>query len=375
MLLICSTPRKTIVILFAVYIIIMNTAYCTTITITPGQKIQEAIDSALPGDIIQVMGGIYFENLVISKNLILKGINDPLIDAQANGSAIIILADRSIIIGFNVTNSSDSGIEIRSNDNLISNNTADNGHDGIVLDAANNNTVLGNIFRENQKSGICLEDSMNNTLMDNRAENNHDTGIELEDSANNYIFKNVAVNNSNDGIELQRSTKNKIEGNLVLKNKDGICLEDESKNNTISKNTANNNYIDGILVRNSLGNIISLNVINGSSKGIFFEASRDNIIRDNNVINNMDGVFINYYSSDNQIYRNNLMGSLNYNAYDESNANRWDDGTSGNYYSDYDKKEKGCIDADMDGKCDSPYAIPGGTCQDRYPLASSPKPE
>ncbi len=365
-------PRKGIVILFIISIMIIGTAYSAVITINPGQKIQEAIDSALPGDIIQIIGGIYFENLVISKKLILKGINSPLLDAQANGSAITLLADRTTIIGFNITNSSDSGIEIKSNGNLIFNNTANYGYEGIVLDAASNNIVFGNIVQKNQKSGICLEKSTNNTISDNRAERNYGTGIELEESDNNYIIRNFAVNNSNDGIELQRSAKNNIENNLAMENKDGICLEDSSKNNIISHNNISHNQIDGMLIRSSMGNIIPMNDIRKNSKAFFLEASRENTLRENNVTDNMDGVFVNYYSRDNQIFGNNLAGNLNYNAYDESNANYWDNGTLGNYYSDYDKRENGCIDANNNGICDFAHAIPGGTCQDRYPLASSP---
>jgi parallel beta-helix repeat protein len=364
--------KKAIVVLFTVSLIIMGTTFSATITVDPGQKIQEAIDSALPGDTIHVKGGIYFENLIVSKNLVLKGENNPLINAQDNGSAITLLDDGITIMGFNITNSSDSGIEVTSNSNLISNNTANSGHNGIALEACSNNTVSGNIVRKNQASGISLEMSMKNTISGNKAEENYDTGIELDESTNNYIITNIVVNNSNDGIELKRSIKNTIEDNLAEGNKDGICLEEGSKNNTISNNNAGYNHIDGILLRGSLGNLIARNNISKNSKAFFLEASNENILTENNVTYNMDGVFINYYSSDNKIYRNNLVGNLNYNAYDESNANQWDDGTLGNHYGDFDKREKGCIDANSNGLCDAAYTIPGGSSRDRYPSVSSP---
>lgn len=364
--------KKAIVVLFTVSLIIMGTTFSATITVDPGQKIQEAIDSALPGDTIHVKGGIHFENLIVSKNLVLKGENNPLIDAQDNGSAITLLDDGITIMGFNITNSSDSGIEVKSNSNLISNNTANSGHNGIALEACSNNTVFGNIVCRNQASGISLEMSMKNTISGNKAEENYDTGIELDESTSNYIIKNIVVNNSNDGIELKRSIRNTIDDNLAKENKDGICLEEGSKNNTISNNNASYNHIDGILLRGSLGNIITRNNISKNSKAFFLEASNENILTENNVTYNMDGVFINYYSSDNSIYRNNLVGSRNYNAYDESNANQWDDGTLGNHYGDFDKREKGCIDANSNGICDATYTIPGGSSRDRYPSVSSP---
>jgi parallel beta-helix repeat protein len=334
-------------------------------------KIQDAIDFASSGDIIQVKAGIYFENLIVAKNITLKGEDNPLIDAQDNGSAISVLADGVTITGFNVTNSSDSDIEVRGNDNLIFNNTANGGHSGIVLDACTNNTVSGNIVRNNQESGIGLERSMKNAIWGNIAEGNYDTGIELEDSNDNYIKRNIVVNNSNDGIELKRSINNNIEYNFARENKDGICLEEGSNNNTISNNNVSYNHIDGILIRSSLGNVIVRNDISKNSKALFLEASSENILAENNVTNNMDGVFINYYSCDNQIYRNYLVGSLNYDAYDESRANQWDNGALGNHYSNFDKHEKGCTDANRNGICDAPYTIPGGSSLDRYPMASS----
>jgi parallel beta-helix repeat protein len=364
--------KKAIVVLFTVSLIIMGTTFSATITVDSGQKIQEVIDLALPGDTIHVKSGIYFENLIVAKNLVLKGEDNPLIDAQGNGSAITLLADGITIMGFNITNSSESGIKVKSNSNLISNNTANNGHSGISLDASSKNTVFGNIVQKNQESGIGLERSMKNAIIGNIAEENYDTGIELDESTDNYVLKNTAINNSNDGIELKRSIKNTIEGNLARENKDGICLEEGSKNNTVSNNNARYNHIDGILIRSSFGNVFSRNNISKNLKAFFLEASNENILTENNVTNNMDGVFINYYSSDNEIYRNNLVGNINYNAYDESNANQWDDGTIGNHYGDFDKREKGCIDANSNGICDAAYTIPGGSSRDRYPSISSP---
>ena len=51
------------------------------------------------------------------------------------------------------------------------------------------------------------------------------------------------------------------------------------------------------------------------------------------------------------------------NAYDNA-INQWDNGTTGNYYSDFN-----CTDSDGNGTCDSEHAISGGESVDRYPLA------
>lgn len=85
----------------------------------------------------------------------------------------------------------------------------------------------------------------------------------------------------------------------------------------------------------------------------------------------------------NRIYLNNLVKD-NVSAYD-GGSNQWyqDAGTEngiaglapgqravGNYYSDFDRPGKGCSDTNVDGICDSPYKIRGGSNIDRYPLTS-----
>ena len=54
-------------------------------------------------------------------------------------------------------------------------------------------------------------------------------------------------------------------------------------------------------------------------------------------------------------------------AFDTSD-NSWDEGEEGNYYSDYTG-----FDSDSDGINDTPYIIPGGDNQDRFPLMNQPQ--
>ena len=54
-------------------------AYASEWHVYPGQSIQEAINSASPGDTIYVHAGTYYENLVIDKSLTIKGASTPVI--------------------------------------------------------------------------------------------------------------------------------------------------------------------------------------------------------------------------------------------------------------------------------------------------------
>ena len=55
--------------------------------------IQAAIDDASPGDEIHVDSGTYYENVNVSKQMILRGIGMPVVDAGGSGSAITLAAD------------------------------------------------------------------------------------------------------------------------------------------------------------------------------------------------------------------------------------------------------------------------------------------
>jgi parallel beta-helix repeat protein len=342
----------------------------STFSVSPGHTIQDAIDSSLPGDTVEVQPGLYRENVEVAKTITLRGIGYPVIDANDDASAIILSANGIILIGFNATNSSNSGIEVESSDNTLTDNIAfDNDYCGIELKSSCNNTLLKNNLRENGAAGVELDDSLNNTLKGNIAERNGEAGIELEDCGRNRIQENIAINNSNDGIELLASFENVVVQNTASENKDGICLEEKSINNTIKNNSIINNHVDGIQLRDSSGNILERNELVGNSKGIFLEFCTENILKDNNVRGNLNGVHFNYYSTKNKIFYNNLFNNSNFDAYDESSgANQWDDGMVGNHYSDSIMRELDCDDVGDDGICNKSLSIPGGSSMDRYPL-------
>ena len=356
--------------IFVAMIAGMALSQSSTFSVSSGQAIQDAIDSALPGDTVEVQPGLYRENLEVAKAIVLRGIGYPVIDAGGDASAIILSANGIIITGFNATNSSNSGIEVQSNDNILADNIAsDNDYCGIEIKDSCNNTLLKNNLHKNGAVGIELEDSLSNTIKGNIAERNGEAGIELEDCSYNRIQENAAINNSNDGIELLASFENVVMQNIVSRNKDGICMEEESKNNTIKNNSILNNHIDGIQLRDAFSNIIERNELAGNSKGVFLEFCEDNILRGNHVHGNQNGIYFNYYSKKNTIFRNNLSNNSNFDAYDESSGtNQWDDGTVGNHYSDSIMQELDCCNAGDSGICNKSFLIPGGYSMDRYPL-------
>ena len=294
--------------------------------------IQAAIDdfSTKEEHTITVDSGTYYENVNVTKQLILRGVDTgsgkPVVDAGGNGSAITLSATGITLEGFKATNSNSSwgnaGIKVISNrNNLTGNNASGNGY------------------------GILLSSSSNNSITENNASNNDFNGIWLSSSSNNTITGNVANNNGHDGIFLVSSrSNNTITGNSANNNGwNGIYLFDSSDNNVITGNTASNNNGTGILLGHS----------------------NNNTITGNNATNNAYGIKFYYYANDSKIYLNNFLNNTD-NVDSSDSTNIWNStekitytykGSTytnylGNYWSDYTD-----IDANDDGIWDNPRSI------------------
>lgn len=131
--------------------------------------------------------------------------------------------------------------------------------------------------------------------------------------------------------------------------------------NVTIKNTRIEGCIDGIQLFNSTNSIITGNRIVGNSyEGIGLYYSSDNSITENSITNNQVGIGL-YYSPSNSIFHNSFTNTV-YQAYTETSGNVWDNGSNGNYWSDYTGDDVG-----GDGIGDTPYVIDENN-QDRYPL-------
>ncbi|MEL6048628.1 right-handed parallel beta-helix repeat-containing protein [Methanothrix soehngenii] len=319
------------------------------ITVHSGDRIQKAIDSAAPGEIILVSSGSYNESLVVDKSLVLRGIDtgggQPQVQSD-EGPAIILLAKGVTIEGFAIKSQSSrresAGILIQSNDNLIIDNLVHGcGNAGVVLSHAINNTILSNLIEGNGNEGMYLKNSSRNRLEGNRIRDNR-YGLRLEDSHTNEIVGNLLQNNQFEAMYLQASHSNLIEGNLAEDNEVGLVME------------------------KSRSNLVARNDIQGNEKGISLTSQESSIAV------STKGVFISYNAtpsgaitpSNNTIYLNNLSNEAN--AYDDG-LNRWDDGLIGNNYSDFNDPEEGCRGRTI---CATSYSIPGGPSIDEHPQAS-----
>ena len=348
-----AMPEK-IAALIAVTLLLIAGCASATVAVKPGDRIQAAIDAAIPGDRIEVYSGTYQESLVINKPIVLKGIDSgsglPRVETE-NGPAITLKADGIVLEGFWAKSASgwteDAGILVLSNNNVIRNNMASgNGNAGMLFQECHNNTIAGNVALANSREGLSLKNCSRNILQGNQVKENK-YGLKLVNSQGNEVLGNSFLQNRYEAIYMQNCQSNLIEGNYAGSN-DGGLIMDTCRDNIVQKN-------------DFVGNVkgISVSYLD-VSKGIKSQGK---------------GVVISYNSmpseesasSNNTFYLNNLSNKNN--AYDDS-LDRWDNGKLGNNYSNFNDASEGCKGKKI---CDSEYRIPGGHSVDQFPLAAPAK--
>ena len=209
----------------------------------------------------------------------------------------------------------------------------------------------------NTDAGISMGFSSGNTVVNNSVKNvifEFGGGIYLMYSDNNTISRNN-VSNGYDGIRLIESRGGMVADNILWDNGVGIFLERHSDNGTLSNNTI------------AIGGY-GVDIWNSTNARVF----------DNNISGNNRGIRLIMGASGNRIYHNSMNANINQAGDDGSN--QWDDGypSGGNYWSDYTGADSfGGPNQDVpgsDGIGDTPYPIPDGMNEDRYPLMNPPSP-
>lgn len=260
-------------------------------------RIQDAIDTANPGDAIYIHTGVYYETLVVNKTISLVGEdkNTTIINGNNSGYYTILIQDGGVnISGFTIQNSTV----------------------GVYVGGNKSNTMIRNNIIINNKAGIFLGNfSNNNVISKNIITNNSGEGIRLFRSFNNFIYENNITNQENFAIVLwDSSCSNVISQNTILNNKKGIGLKRWSDNNLISNNTIlkTGNSGDtipdgsGISFSYSYKNIISGNSICNNINGVYLEVSSENVISANIICDNYCGIYL-YNSINNTIDSDNIF--------------------------------------------------------------------
>ena len=228
------------------------------------------------------------------------------------------------ISGNTVNNNNRGGIKSRSGINLnISDNIVNNNNWQRIYIVANNSIISRNIIENSGSTGFATSDNcFHNIISHNNITESGLEGLYLLGS-NNSINKNKISSNRNEGMNIYWCHNNNITSNIIINNKkDGISLfgsNGQSYNNTFFRNVIKNNTNIGLGIWGTSGW--------------------------------------------NLVYNNIFIGNA-INAFDNGTYNQWDNGSLGNYWSDY-----AGIDSNGDGIGDTPYYINGtAKSQDNFPI-------
>ncbi len=276
-------------------------------------SIQDAIDNADSGDIIEISEGSYEENILIDKKLTIRGTDkeNTILYGKGIGNIVEITKDNVTIQDLTIKNSTLSDFKI-------------------------NHTFTG-IYIKSDLTKVLDCNIMNCTI-----------GIIIKNSTGN-IIKNSVISNNNGGIDLFNVKNTKLEYSEISSNK----------------------ILGGISIRkNEETTVNNCNISFNENNGISLAQSSDNMIYKNIIKNNFNiGLSIVYdvegiCCRNNMIYQNNFIDNQVLNAKDNCGDNFWDKDMIGNYWDDYTG-----VDEDNNGIGDSSYMILGGTdSYDRYPL-------
>ena len=194
----------------------------------------------------------------------------------------------------------------------------DGGGSGTVVLVTVDNVTLGGFTVRNGNSGIIVLGSRNCTVKENFVAGNKERGILITMSLDCTVHRNHAFGSPEGyGINVNASQN--------------VLVEDNG--------ASNNSGLDGIGLLSSSNSIVRGNTVNGNKLGIWVDKSSSNRVYLNNVFDNGK------QTSDNTL------------------LNSWDNGSNGNYYSDYQG-----ADTDGNGVGDEPHVVDENGQVDRFPL-------
>ena len=170
-------------------------------------------------------------------------------------------------------------------------------------------TLTGGSGTSLEGAGIRLVNVDNGEILNNAISSNTNGIILTSDSDNIIISGNTVNNNYWFGIHLRGNCDNNvITGNTAIDNKNGIYLTETSTYNDITFNTfESNDYFSNILYDTGFGILIT-------------EYSEHNLISNNQIINNVDGIMLSGDCNYNDIIDNSIENNVGYGVVLESTS-------------------------------------------------------
>lgn len=175
-----------------------------TITVKPGESIQQAVDQALPGDTILVEPGVYYETVYVDTNgITLRGIVEgedrPWLDGENQRSDGFNTTGNDFVLeGFGVRNYIGNGVLTTGAQRLTYRNLIiqDTGLYGIYPVECTDILIEDNIVSGIADAAIYVGQSRGPIIVRRNEVFENVTGIEIENSTNADVYENHVHNNA-----------------------------------------------------------------------------------------------------------------------------------------------------------------------------------
>ena len=333
--------------------------------------LNEIIKQAEPGSKIELPEGIFRGPITIDKPLILEGFKQKsIIKGDAKGTVITILSPHVEIKNITIQDSGkqrynfDSGIKVENaNDITIKNCKIKQTLFGIIFHNTHNSKIINNTITsytesvvDNRGDGIRLWGSRNNLIANNHLIKSRDLSL---NRSNNNTVKNNIIKESRYGIMVDMSRDINITSNKIALNYAGIMVGN-GKNINIEDNIIAKTRLStgiGIMLKNGKNIHISHNLITANSQAIYIDSSPAEIgiqrhIDHNEIIRNNSAFHFHSVIKNNIIKNNNIVKNLEDVLIDLKGYGKYKNEIEENYWDRYIG-----FDKDGDGISDIPYQV------------------
>lgn len=329
--------------------------------------LQDMIDAAEDGATISPPAGVYAENIVIDRPVVIDGRGEVIIDGDGFGTVVHLSATGATLKNLTIRNSGrlhnkvDAGLRIAGNFNVIRDVKIKNALFGIDMTQASNNVIRRvhvsskDMPLEMRGDGIRIWYSNDNKLENNEVEDSRD--IVIWYSSGNVLRDNV-VRRNRYGIHFMYAHGNVVERNDIADCVVGVFLmyanDTIVQDNRILRAWGASGI--GVGFKESSGAEILRNDIIGNATGIYLDPSPWDPDKTNNFADNViayNGIGVEFHTEwkGNHFARNAFMSNftqISVRGRGTALKESWD----GNYWDDY-----AGFDKDNDRVGDVPYEI------------------
>ena len=336
-----------------------------TLRVRPGDALQQAIERAAAGDVLEIERGRYVGNFRIDKPLTLRGLGRPTLSGALRGDTLRIAATDVTLQGLIVSDSGDSlkdqnaGIYIQPGahravvqDCALSYNLF-----GLWIEKADDVRIEGNTitgkrdYASSQRgNGVQLYNTRGARILANHISFVRDALY--VDVSHHAVFRGNRLHHSRYGTHYMNSYYNLWEDNDSHHNRGGLALM-EVRDQVVRNNRTWANADHGIMLRTLQDSVVEHNVVAGNRRGFFIYDVEYATLRGNLVVDNEVGVHLSAGSTRNLVQGNDFIANREQVRYVGARDEPWGERAgrgSGNHWSNY----LGW-DRDGDGIGDLPY--------------------